>query len=157
MLTLFSCLRDWIRGRAALQAEILALRHQLSVLKRSSRGQELRLGWADRDLLVRLSQLWDDWRSALLIVKPATVIAWHRKGFRLYWSWRSRCREGRPAVSPEVRNLIRQMSLANPKILIPLSSGINSQPNMGMPLPNAIWQLFTSLAKAFPKTITKLG
>ena len=83
MLTLFSCLRDWFRGRAALQAEILALRHQLLVLKRSSSGQKLRLGWADRVLLVWLSQLWGDWRWALLIVKPVTVIAWHRKGFRL--------------------------------------------------------------------------
>ena len=53
--------------------------------------------------------------AALLIVKPATVIAWHRKGFRLYWSWKSPCREGRPAVSPEVCNLIRQMSIANPR------------------------------------------
>jgi putative transposase len=115
MLTLFSCLRDWFRGRTALQAEILALRHQLLVLKRSTRSQKPRLGWADRVLLVWLSQLWGGWRSALLIVKPATVIAWHRKGFRLYWSWKSRCREGRPAVSPEVRKLIRQMSLANPR------------------------------------------
>ena len=115
MLTLFSCLQDCFRARALLQAEILALRQQLLVLQRSSRGQKLRLRWADRVLLVWLSQLWNDWRSALLIVKPETVIAWHRKGFRLYWSWKSRRREGRPTVPPEIRNLIRQMSLANPR------------------------------------------
>src|SRR5437588_5258239 len=115
MLTLLLSLRDCFRARAFLQAEILALRHQLLVLQRSNRGHKLRLGWADRVLWVWLSRLWNDWRSALLLVKPETVIAWHRKGFRLYWRWKSRCCEGRPTVSPEVRNLIRHMSLANPR------------------------------------------
>src|SRR6184192_1060722 len=115
MLTLLLSLRDCFRARAFLQAEILALRHQLVVLQRSNRGHKLRLGWADRVLWVWLSRLWNDWRSALLLVKPETVIAWHRKGFRLYWRWKSRCCEGRPTVSPEVRNLIRHMSLANPR------------------------------------------
>ena len=55
-----------------------------------------------------------DGRSALRIVKPETVIAWHRKGFRLYWSWKSRPRQGRPPVSAELRELIRKMSVANP-------------------------------------------
>src|SRR5690348_2558357 len=59
--------------------------------------------------------MWNDWRSALLLVKPETVIAWHRKGFRLYWRWKSRRCQGRPTVSLEVRNLIRHMSLANPR------------------------------------------
>src|SRR5256885_963839 len=115
MLTLLFSLRDCFRARAFLQAEILALRHQLLVLQRSNRGHKLRLGWADRVLWVWLSRLWNDWRSALLLVKPETVIAWHRQGFRLYWRWKSRCGEGRPTVSPEVRNLIRHMSLANPR------------------------------------------
>jgi len=57
---------------------------------------------------------WSGWRSALLIVKPETVIAWHRKGFRLYWKWKSRHPEGRPSVSLEVIDLIHRMSLANP-------------------------------------------
>src|SRR5437868_9545988 len=91
MLTLLLSLRDCFRARAFLQAEILALRHQLLVLQRSNRGHKLRLGWADRVLWVWLSRLWNDWRSALLLVKPETVIAWHRKGFRLYWRWKSRC------------------------------------------------------------------
>jgi hypothetical protein len=69
----------------------------------------------DRLLGVWLSQLWTGWQSALLIVKPETVIAWHRVGFRLFWRWKSRHREGRPSVSPEVRDLIRRMSLANPR------------------------------------------
>src|SRR6266850_5987516 len=115
MLTLLFSLRDCFPARAVLQAEILALRHQLLVLQRSSRLHKLRLYWADRLLWVWLSRLWNDWRSALLLVKPETVIARHRKGFRLYWTWKSRCCEGRPMLSPELRNLIRQMSLANPR------------------------------------------
>jgi putative transposase len=115
MLTVLFSLRDCFRARAVLQAEILALRHQLLVLQRSSRGRRLRLRWADRVLWVWLSRLWNNWRSALLLVKPETVIAWHRKGFRLYWNWKIRHLEGRPCVSPEVRNLIRKMSLANPR------------------------------------------
>src|SRR6266851_9709983 len=86
MLTLLFSLRDCFRARAVLQAEILALRHQLLVLQRSSRPHKLRLGWADRVLWVWLSRLWNDWRSALLIVKPETVVAWHCRGFRLYWN-----------------------------------------------------------------------
>src|SRR4030088_130792 len=112
MLTLLFSLRDCFRARAVLQAEILALRHQLLILQRSSRGHR-RLRWTDRILWVWLSRLWNDWRSALLLVKPETVIAWHRKGFRLYWNWKSRHLEGRPSVSNEVRTLIRKMSLAN--------------------------------------------
>jgi putative transposase len=115
MLTLFFCLRDCFRRRFVLHAEILALRHQLLVLQRSRRGHKLRLGWTDRVLWVWLSHVWNDWRSALLILKPETIIAWHRQGFRLYWRWKSRHREGRPPMSSEVRNLIRQMSLANPR------------------------------------------
>src|SRR5205823_366866 len=114
ILSLFSSARQAFQTRAALQAEILALRHQLLVLQRSSRGHRLRLSRADRFLWVWLAPLWSAWRSALLIVKPETVIAWHRKGFRLYWKWKSRHREGRPSVSVEVIDLIRRMSLANP-------------------------------------------
>jgi putative transposase len=115
MFTLLFSLRDCLRSRAVLQAEILALRHQLLIFERSRRGHNLRLRWTDRALWVWLSRLWNDWRSALLMVKPETVIRWHRQGFRLYWRWKSRHGDGRPAVSPEVRNLIRQMSHANPR------------------------------------------
>lgn len=115
MFTLLSSLRDCFRTRAVLQAEIIALRHQLLVLQRSNRGRRLRLKPFDRLFWVWLSQLWTGWQSALLIVKPETVIAWHRVGFRLFWRWKSRHREGRPSVSLEVRDLIRRMSLANPR------------------------------------------
>src|SRR4029077_9188556 len=81
MLALLFSLRDCFRARAVLQAEILALRHQLLVLQRSNRGHRLCLGGADRVVWVWLWRLWNDWRSALLLVKPETVIAWHRRGF----------------------------------------------------------------------------
>jgi putative transposase len=60
-----------------------------------------------------LSHLWHGWRAALRVVQPATVLAWHRRGFRLFWTWRSRQRTGRPTIAPDVRALIRAMSLAN--------------------------------------------
>lgn len=97
-----------------MQMEILALRHQLAVRqRRTNRRPSLRT--ADRWLWVILSRLWIEWRSALVIVKPETVIAWHRKGFRLYWRWTSSAgKSGRPCVSREMRELIQQMSKANP-------------------------------------------
>jgi len=100
------------RSRLALQAEILALRHQLNILQRFTRVQR-RLRISDRVLWVWLSQLWPDRRSALLIVKPETVIHWHRQGFRLYWRWKSR-HPGRPDTGREIRELIRKMCLSNP-------------------------------------------
>src|SRR3989475_1611524 len=115
ILSLFSSARQAFQTRAALQAEILALRHQLLVLQRSSGGHRLRLSRADRFLWVWLARFWSGWRSALVIVKPETVIAWHRKGFRLYWKWKSRHPPGRPSVSLEVIDLIHRMSLANPR------------------------------------------
>jgi hypothetical protein len=104
-----------LRSRAALQAEVLALRHQLLVLQRLSGSHRLRLSFTDRLLWVWLSQLWSGWRSALIIVKPETVIAWHRRGFQLYWSRKSRHLPGRPSVPAEVIALIRKMSQANPR------------------------------------------
>jgi putative transposase len=115
MFTLLGSLQDCFRTRVGLQAENLALRHQLLVLQRRNRIHRLRLCVADRIFWVWLSRLWTGWRSALLIVKPETIISWHRKGFRLYWRWKSRHRKGRPLVSREVRDLIRRMSLANPR------------------------------------------
>ena len=102
-----------LRSRAALHLEILALRHQLQVLQRSRRGR-LRLTHADRLLWVWLARVWKEWRAAIVIVRPETVIVWHRRAFRLYWTWKSRRRFGRPSVPPDVRALIRTMSHANP-------------------------------------------
>ena len=97
-----------------MQIEILALRHQLAVLQRRT-NKRARVSTADRLLWVILSRLWEQWRLALVIVKPATVIAWQRKGFRLYWRWKSRAeKSGRPCISREIRELVRQMSIANP-------------------------------------------
>ena len=92
------------RSRAALQVENVALRHQIGVLRRSAK-KRLKLTMADRVFWAWLSGAWADWRSALVIVKPETVMAWHRKGFRLFWTWKVRHgRTGRPAVSHEVRD-----------------------------------------------------
>jgi hypothetical protein len=88
-------LRSLVRSRAALHFEILALRHQLHVVERSRRPR-LRLTSADRLLWVWLSGIWTEWRPALVLVQPATVVAWHRRGFRLFWTWKSRHRTGRP-------------------------------------------------------------
>jgi transposase InsO family protein len=107
-------LGSFFQTRASLEVEILALRHQINVLRRSQRGR-IRLNSADRLFCVWLLRLWSGWRSALVIVKPETVIGWHRKGFRLYWRWKSRLgKAGRRAVDREVRELIRKMSTANP-------------------------------------------
>ena len=102
------------RSRAALQLEILALPQQLAVLQHAA-PRRPRLRPADRLFWVCLSSLWSGWRRNLVIVKADTVVGWSRTGFRLFWTWKSRRgRTGRPAVSKDVRDLIRQMSLANP-------------------------------------------
>src|SRR5579864_2118722 len=111
--TLFATLSSMFRSRAALELEHIALRHQIGVLRRSARKRP-KLTPADRLFWVFLSRVWCDWRSALAIVKPETVIAWHRRGFRLFWTWKIRHGQaGRPAVSGEVRDLIRRMSREN--------------------------------------------
>lgn len=107
-------LSSLLKGRTALQLENIALRHQIVVLQRSTK-KRLQLHNSDRLFWVGLSQVWSDWRSALVIVKPETVIAWHRKGFRLFWTWKvQHGKPGRPAISLEIRTLIRRMSRENP-------------------------------------------
>jgi putative transposase len=101
------------RGRVALQLENVALRHQVGVLQRSVKPPKLTS--SDRLLWVCLYRLWADWRSALIVVQPATVIAWHRKGFRRFWTLKGRCgQRGRPSVPQEVRELIRRLNRENP-------------------------------------------
>ena len=100
------------RSRAGLELELVALRHQVTVLRRQHNGR-LRLFSTDRLLWVWLYRIWPQTLNAMVLVKPATVIQWHRKGFRLYWRWRSR-RLGRPKMDTEIRDLIRRMSQANP-------------------------------------------
>ncbi|HYR44381.1 MAG TPA: integrase core domain-containing protein [Terriglobia bacterium] len=74
------------RGQATLRAEIIALRHQLTVLQRTQKPKRLILNRGDRCLWVWLSRLWSGWRASLIIIKPETVIGWHRQGFRWYWT-----------------------------------------------------------------------
>jgi len=77
----------------------------------------------DRLLWAWLCKVWADWRSALIIVKPETVIAWHRKSFRLFWTWKVRHGEpGRPSVPKDLRDLIRLMSRAKPNLGSPKDS-----------------------------------
>jgi len=105
-------LRALMLGRTGVAAENLALRHQLAVFQRSVKRPKLRK--RDRVFWVWLSRLWTGWRSALVLVQPATVIKWHRQGFKLYWRRKSRRKAGRPKVDPKIRDLIRRISRENP-------------------------------------------
>src|SRR5271169_1187584 len=114
LTTLLATLCSTFRSRAALVLENLALRHQIGVLQRSARKRP-KLTPGDRQLWICLSRLWRGWRSALAIVKPETVVAWHRAGFPLFWTWKvRRGQPGRPFISREVRDLIRKMCRENP-------------------------------------------
>jgi hypothetical protein len=93
LTALAAALSSLLRSRTALQVENLALRHQLGVLQRSAKGRP-QLTAADRFLWAWLCGVWRGWRSALVIVNPETVVAWHRKGFRLFWTWK--VRHGKP-------------------------------------------------------------
>ena len=113
-LALLASLRATTRSRLELAAEILALRHQLAVLQRTT-PKRPRLRPIDRLLWVLLSSVWPNWRRAVQIVTPATVVRWHRRAFAAYWRWNSRPRRvGRPALAADLRALIRQMRAANP-------------------------------------------
>ena len=101
------------RSRASLEAEILILRHQLNIQRRQS-PKRLNFSTLDRLIFAGLYRLAPSVLRALAILKPETVIRWHRAGFRSYWRWKSRNRGGRPTVPPEIRELIREMSIANP-------------------------------------------
>src|SRR6516165_9123608 len=94
------------RSRAALEAEILVLRHQLNVLRRNSH-RRLAFSSIDRLVFAGLYRLAPGVLGALQILKPETVIRWHRAGFGAYWRSKSRPRGGRPQALPEVRGLIR--------------------------------------------------
>ena len=111
-LILMGLLRG-VRTQRSLVFENLALRHQLVVLQRTAPRPRLRP--SDRVFWILLARLWHGWAEAVAIVQPATVIRWQRSGFKLVWARKSRRNgPGRPAVAPEVRALIRRMSMANP-------------------------------------------
>ena len=102
-----------LKSRGRLEAEVVLLRHQLNVLRRAV-PPRLRFTSMDRLIFVWLYRLYPSLLNAVSIIKPATVLRWHRGGFRLYWRWKSRSPGGRPKISRETRQLIREMSLANP-------------------------------------------
>jgi len=101
------------RPRAALEAEVLVLRHQLNVLRRKS-PKRMAFGNVDRLVFATLYRVAPGVLDALKILKPQTVIRWHRAGFRTYWRWKSRPRGGRPKIGADIRQLIGEMSVANP-------------------------------------------
>ena len=123
-------LRSW----AAVELENLALRHQLRVLRRQRPGRP-RLFVIDRLLWIWLYRIWPRCLDAMVLVKPATVVQWHRQGFRLFWHWRSR--SGRPSVDREISALIRHMSRANPRCGERLSVGASA---------SGVWRSFTTSA-----------
>jgi len=103
---------SFFKTRAALQLENVALHHQLVIVRRSV-PKHLRLTRLDRLILASLYRLWPRIVGSILVVRPKTVVRWHREGFRLFWRWKCGGKSGRPEVPPEVRGLIREMSLAN--------------------------------------------
>ena len=112
LFSFLSSFRVYFRTHGDIQLEVLALRHQVTVLQRTNPKPKLRP--ADRRLWVWLSRSWSRWRSALVIVKPDTVVDWHRRGFRWYWTWKVRHgKAGRPSVPKATRELIRTMSRDN--------------------------------------------
>ena len=130
-----------LRSRRDVALENVVLRHQLQVALRTNPSP--RLTSPDRVLWVWLRLAWPAWRDHLHIVEPATVLRWHRKGWRLYWTWKSRSRLGRPRLSAEVRDLIATISRDNPlwgserirgELLKP---GIERWPEYSVPKPAA--------------------
>ena len=116
MIKLLQALLYWIslhsRSRASLEAEVAVLRYQLGILRLKA-PKRIQIGFWDRVIIVWLYRLFPSVLSAIHIVQPATVVRWHRRGFRAYWRWISRPRGGRPKIDPELRSLIRRISREN--------------------------------------------
>jgi hypothetical protein len=112
ILSMLAAIRVFFRSRGDTALEILALRQQVVVLKRK-RPRPL-LTAIDRLFWTALRRFWSGWCEVLVIVKPETVIGWHRAGFRFYWRWRSRPLGGRPRIAVEIRVLIRRLADENP-------------------------------------------
>src|SRR6266446_5992403 len=108
----FGWLSSLLKSRRRLQAENLVLRHQVNILRRRAPGRT-QLSNSGRLVFVWLYRLCPTVVDAVAIIKPETLICWHRRGFRAFWRWKSRSRGGRPMVPTEIRELIREMSRAN--------------------------------------------
>jgi transposase InsO family protein len=104
---------DLLKSRRRLEVENLFLRHQLNIILRRP-PQRLRLRGSDRALMVWMTRLWPSLLALARVVQPATILRWHRAGFRTYWRWKSQGRRGRPTIEHELRDLIRRMSKENP-------------------------------------------
>jgi len=111
ILSLLAVIRVFFRSRTDTALEVLALRQQVAVLKH--KRPRPALNSLDRLLWTTLRRFWPRWTDVLVIVKPETVVGWHRAGFRLYWRWRSRPRGGRPRITEEIRDLIRRLADEN--------------------------------------------
>ena len=96
-------LGDRFRSPWQLEVEILVLRHQLNVLQQRAHGRRPHLSWLDRALFIWLYRRWPCILEAMTIVRPETVLRWHRKGFAAYWRWKSRSAGGRPRIAQEIR------------------------------------------------------
>jgi transposase InsO family protein len=157
IVLLLAALRVAGSRRGDLIAENLLLRHQHTVLTRPTRRRpRVRFRRLDRLLWVLVRRLRRDWRRHLVVVKPDTVVRWHRAGWRLYWRWRSRSPIGRPRLSPDVQALIARMADENPlwgseRIrgeLLKLGLAVSNRsirryrwPNRGRP-PSQTWRTF---------------
>jgi hypothetical protein len=104
---------DLFKSRYRLEAENLFLRHQLNIALRRA-PQRLWLYGSDRALLVWMTRIWPNLLDISQVVKPETILRWHRSGFKAFWRWKSRNRVGRPKVDRGLRDLIRRMSRENP-------------------------------------------
>ena len=102
-----------LKSKSRLEAENAALRHQLIVLRRKVRGRA-QLTNGDRWFFIQLYRWFPSILEALTIIRPETLVRWHRVGFRFYWCWKSRTRGGRPQIETDLRGLIRRMSIENP-------------------------------------------
>jgi hypothetical protein len=100
------------KSKLRLEAENAVLRHQLIVLRRKLRGR-VQLANGDRWFFVQLYHWFPSILQVLTIIRPETLIHWHRSGFRCYWRWKSRSLGGRPQIEAGLRALIRQMSMEN--------------------------------------------
>src|SRR5215216_2957076 len=101
------------KSQSRLEAENAALRHQLIVLRRNMQGR-VRLTNSDRWFFIQLYRWFPSILNVLTIIRPETLVRWHRAGFRCYWRWKSRPRGGRPQIETDLRALIRRMSIENP-------------------------------------------
>ena len=110
-LLLVRMLCDCFKPRPRLEAEILILRHQLNILQQRTPRRRPHLRWIDRALFIWLYRRYPRILDALSIVRPETVVRWHRKGFTGYWRWKSRSPGGRPRIAREVRELIRRLAV----------------------------------------------